>query len=67
MARQGDDENKSRRALAVLAKLNRRNVWLHERTPNAICNACFTNLLGTLLFLPLQFSEVLHVKLLGVG
>lgn len=38
---QGDDENKSKRALAVLAELNRRKVWVDERTSNAICNACF--------------------------
>lgn len=41
MVGQGDDENKSKRALAVLAELNRRKVWVDERTSNAICNACF--------------------------
>lgn len=38
---QDEDENKSKRALAVLAELNRRKVWVDERTSNAICNACF--------------------------
>lgn len=38
---QDDDENKSKRALAVLAELNRRKIWVDERTSNAICNACF--------------------------
>ncbi|KAG0631359.1 hypothetical protein M758_1G247200 [Ceratodon purpureus] len=38
---QDDDENKAKRALAVLAELNRRKVWVDERTSNAICNACF--------------------------
>jgi hypothetical protein len=32
---------KAKRALVVLAELNRRKVWVDERTANAICNACF--------------------------
>ncbi|KAH9569046.1 hypothetical protein CY35_03G112000 [Sphagnum magellanicum] len=38
---QDENDVKAKRALVVLAELNRRKVWVDERTANAICNACF--------------------------